>query len=94
MIGFIDPPDLLLYLKADVPKLADQIKKRGRGFEDSIKTDYLRNLNKHYEEWISQYGEGKILVIDMNQLDFAERPQDFSLIVEKIDLELNNLFES
>lgn len=93
MIGFIEPPDLLLYLKADIPKLVAQIQKRGRPFEDAMRIDYLKNLNKHYEQWIGNYEEGKLLVIDMNQMDFVESVDDFSLIVEKVELELNNLFE-
>lgn len=92
MIRYVEPPDLLIYLKADIPKLVSQIQKRGRDFEDAIRLDYLKNLNTHYTEWISSYKEGKLLVIDVNQIDFVENVSDFSLIVNKIDLELNNLF--
>jgi deoxyadenosine/deoxycytidine kinase len=93
MINFVQPPDLLIYLKADIPKLVSQIQKRGRDFEDSIRLDYLKNLNAHYEKWISGYKEGKLLIIDVNKLDFVANVEDFSLIVNKIDLELNNLFD-
>ena len=93
MIGFIEPPDLLIYLKADIPKLVAQIQKRGRPYEDAMRMDYLKNLNKHYEEWIANYKEGRLLVFDMNQLDFVERIADFSFIVNKIELELHNLFD-
>ena len=93
MINFVKPPDLLIYLKADIPKLVQQIQKRNRDFEFSIKLEYLRNLNEHYEEWIGQYKLGKLLVIDVNKLDFVENVEDFSDIVSKIDLEVNNLFE-
>jgi deoxyadenosine/deoxycytidine kinase len=92
MINFVQPPDLLIYLKADIPKLVSQIQKRGRDFEYAIRLDYLKNLNEHYEDWIGQYKEGKLLVIDVNHLDFVENIEDFSFIVNKIDLELNNLF--
>jgi deoxyadenosine/deoxycytidine kinase len=92
MIGFIEPPDLLIYLKADIPKLVAHIQKRGRKYEDAIRIDYLKNLNKHYEQWISHYNESRLIVIDMNQLDFVERVEDFSFIVEKVELELHNLF--
>lgn len=92
MIRFVPPPDLLIYLKADIPKLVRQIQKRGRDYEYAIRLDYLRHLNEHYERWISGYKLGKLLVIDVNNLDFVENIEDFSFIVNKIDLELNNLF--
>lgn len=94
MISFVKAPDLLIYLKADIPKLVSQIQKRGRDFEYAIRLDYLKNLNEHYEHWISQYKEGKLLTIDVNNLDFVANIEDFSFIVNKIDLELNNLFDS
>jgi deoxyadenosine/deoxycytidine kinase len=92
MIKFVPPPDLLIYLKADIPKLVRQIQKRGRDYEYAIRLDYLKNLNEHYERWISSYTLGKVLIIDVNELDFVENIEDFSFIVNKIDLELNNLF--
>lgn len=92
MITFVQPPDLLIYLKADIPKLVSQIEKRGRDYEYAIRIDYLKNLNQHYENWISSYKLGKLLIIDVNHLDFVERIEDFSFIVNRIDLELNNLF--
>jgi len=93
MINFVKPPDLLIYLKADIPRLVQQIEKRGRDFEYSMRLDYLRKLNERYESWIGSYKLGKLLIIDVNKLDFVERIEDFSAIVGKIDLELNNLFE-
>jgi deoxyadenosine/deoxycytidine kinase len=92
MITFVKPPDLLIYLKAGIPKLVRQIEKRGRDFEYSIKLDYLRQLNRHYESWIGSYNDGKLLVIDVDHIDFVENIDDFGSIVNKIDLELNNLF--
>jgi deoxyadenosine/deoxycytidine kinase len=92
MIDFVKPPDLLIYLKADVPKLVRQIQKRDRDYEYAMRLDYLKNLNEHYEAWISNYDKGRLLVIDVNHLDFVERIEDFSFVVNKIDLELNNLF--
>jgi deoxyadenosine/deoxycytidine kinase len=92
MIAFVKPPDLLIYLRADIPKLVRQIERRGRDYEYTIRLDYLKNLNEHYEEWIASYKEGKLMVIDINKLDFVERIEDFSYIVNRIDLELNNLF--
>ncbi len=92
MIVHVQPPDLLIYLKADIPKLVRQIEKRGRDYEYAIRIDYLRNLNEHYEEWIGNYKLGRLLTIDVNNLDFVENTEDFAFIVNKIDLEANNLF--
>jgi deoxyadenosine/deoxycytidine kinase len=93
MIDLIDPPDLLIYLKADIPKLISQIQKRGRAYEDAMRIDYLKNLNTRYNQWISNYKESRLLIIDMNKLDFVERREDFAFIVEKIELELHSLFQ-
>ena len=84
--------DLLIYLKAGIPKLVRQIEKRGRDFEYSIRLDYLRQLNRHYETWIGNYKDGRLLTIDVDHVDFVENIDDFGFIVNKIDLELNNLF--
>ena len=92
MIGFVKAPDLLIYLKADIPKLIDQIQKRGRVFEDAMRIDYLKNLNQHYEDWIKGYDLGKILVIDVNNLDFVKYDDDFAEILNKVDVELFGLF--
>jgi len=94
MIKFVQPPDLLIYLKADMPKLVDQIQKRGRDFEDAIQLEYLKNLGIYYEDWISSYSEGPLLTIDVNNLDFVSNIEDFSSILEKIDVELFGLFSS
>jgi deoxyadenosine/deoxycytidine kinase len=91
MINFVEPPDLLIYLKADIPKLVQQISKRNRDFEFNIKLEYLKNLNEHYEKWISTY-KHRLLTIDVNNLDYVARIEDFSLVVGKVDFELNNLF--
>lgn len=92
MISHVKAPDLLIYLKADIPKLVGQIEKRGRTYETAMRIDYLKNLNQHYEDWISNYKEGKLLIIDVNDLDFVERQEDFSFIVEKIEREMFGLF--
>ena len=92
MISFVQPPDILIYLKADIPKLVRQIQKRGRDFENAMRLDYLKNLNEHYEEWIGSYKLGKLLIIDVNDLDFVKSIDDFSYVVSKVDYELNNLF--
>lgn len=92
MIHFVQPPDLLIYLKADIPKLVQQIQKRNREYEFNIRLEYLKTLNEHYESWIGQYKHGKLLIIDANNLDFVANAEDFSGIVGKIELELNSLF--
>lgn len=92
MISHVKAPDLLIYLKADIPKLVGQIEKRGRSYETAMRIDYLKNLNSHYEAWIAGYKEGKLLIVDVNDLDFVERPEDFSFIVEKIEREIFGLF--
>lgn len=92
MIGFVKPPDLLIYLRADMPKLVQQIQKRGRDYEDAIKLEYLKNLNTHYEDWLSDYKLGKLLIINVNNMDFVANVDDFSKIVSKIDVELFGLF--
>ncbi|MCQ2277576.1 MAG: deoxynucleoside kinase [Bacteroidales bacterium] len=92
MTQFLQAPDLLIYLKADVSTLVTQIHKRGRAYEDSIRISYLENLNEKYEKWISNYKEGKLLIVDVNTIKFAERPEDFGEIINKIDAELYGLF--
>jgi len=92
MINFVEPPDVLIYLKADVPKLVAQIQKRGRDYENLIRLDYLQNLNKYYTNWIDSYDLGKLLVVDVNHMDFVAHIDDFSYIVEKIDGEIHGLF--
>jgi deoxyadenosine/deoxycytidine kinase len=92
MIAHVKAPDLLIYLKADIPKLVGQIEKRGRTYETTMRIDYLKNLNQHYEDWIGGYQEGKLLIVDVNNLDFVEQPEDFSMIVQKIDREIFGLF--
>ncbi|MBR4919616.1 MAG: deoxynucleoside kinase [Bacteroidales bacterium] len=93
MTQFLQAPDLLIYLKADVSTLVTQIHKRGRAYEDSIRISYLENLNEKYEKWISNYNDGKLLVVDVNTIKFAERPEDFGEIINKIDAELFGLFK-
>lgn len=94
MIQHVKAPDLLIYLKADIPKLVSQIEKRGRDYESAIRLDYLKNLNQHYTDWIGSYDIGKLLVIDVNDMDFVANQEDFAEIVSKIDVELHGLFSN
>ncbi len=91
MSKFLQAPDLLIYLRASVPTLIRQIAKRNRDYEQSIRLDYLSNLNDRYEEWISGYKEGKLLIIESDNLEL-EKPEDLGSIVEKIEASLNGLF--
>ncbi|NNC94207.1 MAG: deoxynucleoside kinase [Chitinophagales bacterium] len=88
----INPPDLLIYLKASIPTLVDQIQKRGREYEDNLRLDYLRRLNEYYEKWISTYDEGKLLVVDVDKNNFVEEESHLSEVVNSILAELHGLF--
>ncbi|GAA4409568.1 deoxynucleoside kinase [Nibrella viscosa] len=85
MLSLVQPPDLMIYLRADLPKLISQIRKRGRSFEQSISESYLSSLNQLYEEFARTYTAGPLVVVDVNELDYATRPADFRQVVEQID---------
>lgn len=88
IINTVSQPDLLIYLKADIPKLVSQIKKRGRDFESDISVEYLESLNKYYEDFAKNYEHGRLIEIDVNNMDFANNPSDFTQITNKLDKEL------
>ncbi|UEG51613.1 deoxynucleoside kinase [Mucilaginibacter daejeonensis] len=90
--SFIRPPDLLVYLKASIPKLVNNIHRRGREYEIGIRLDYLSKLNEKYNKWIDGYNLGKLLVIDMDNLDFANNTEDLATIIERIEGQINGLF--
>jgi deoxyadenosine/deoxycytidine kinase len=85
-------PDLLIYLKASIPTLVAHIHTRGRDYEGNMSLDYLKRLNQKYEDWISRYTEGKLLVISVDDLDFKENKEDFGKILQLVDAELFGLF--
>lgn len=89
---FVQPPDLLVYLRASVPRLVSQIQSRGREYEEAIRLDYLKRLNERYEAWISTYDKGKLLIIDVDNNNFRDDPEDLGEIIRKIDAELHGLF--
>ena len=89
---FIKPPDLLVYLKASVPTLVNNIQRRGREYEIGIRIDYLSKLNEKYDKWIKNYKLGKLLIIDKDTLDFANNTDDMATIVQSIEREINGLF--
>lgn len=92
MISLVQPPDLLIYLRASVPTLVNQIQKRGRDYENSIRIDYLKQLNDRYDKWINHYKMGKVLTINVDDLDFTINPEDLSFIIDKIDAQIHGLF--
>ncbi|KHJ38426.1 deoxyadenosine/deoxycytidine kinase [Pedobacter glucosidilyticus] len=91
--AYIKPPDLLIYLKASVPTLVENIQRRGREYEASIRLDYLQKLNEKYDKWIKSYKSGKLLILDKDKLDFANKPDDLSIVIESIEREINGLFK-
>lgn len=93
MSKFLQAPDLLIYLRADTSTLVSQIAKRGREYEKTIRLDYLENLNHRYEEWIRNYKLGKLLIIDVNNIKFADKQEDFGVVIDKINAELFGLFD-
>jgi deoxyadenosine/deoxycytidine kinase len=92
MSSFVLPPDLLIYLRASVPTLVQQIQKRGREYENAIRLDYLKGLNDRYEDWISGYKHGKLLIVDVDDLNIEEKPEDLGFVIERINAELHGLF--
>ena len=94
MNSFIQAPDLLIYIKASTATLVSQIQKRGRKYENTIRLDYLENLNNRYNEWAESYNQGKLLVIDADTTKFAENQDDMGYVVDKINAELYGLFKS
>ena len=91
MMSLVNPPDLLIYLRSSIPNLISQIQKRGREYERSIRIDYITGLNQRYEDWIKDY-KARLLVIDVDNIKFENRPEDFQVITDKIDAELFGLF--
>lgn len=92
MEGFVEGPDLLIYLRSTIPNLVAQIHKRGRDYENSISIDYLSRLNERYEAWIHDYNKGNLLIIDVDNLDFVANPEDLGGIINKIDAQIHGLF--
>ena len=90
--SLLEPPDLVIYLRASVPTLVKQIEKRGRKYEDNIRLDYLRRLNERYESWIEAYNLGKVLIIDVDNNNFIDRSEDLSLVIDRVNAELHGLF--
>lgn len=92
MSSQIQPPDLLIYLRAGIPTLVDHIQSRGRDYEGSMSLDYLKKLNERYENWISNYNDGRLLIINSDDLDFAKDPEDLGEVLNMVQAELHGLF--
>ncbi|MEN8789032.1 MAG: deoxynucleoside kinase [Flavobacteriaceae bacterium] len=92
MEQLVQPPDLLIYLRSTISNLVQQIHKRGREYENSISIDYLSRLNERYEAWAHGYEKGKLLIVDVDKLDFVDNPEHLGEVINKIDAEIHGLF--
>ena len=99
MHQFLQYPDLLIYLKADTATLVNQIQKRGREYESSIRLDYLQNLNERYDKWINRYeaevvaqNKGKLVIVDVSNIKFGENTENLGKVIEMVNAELFGLF--
>lgn len=92
MESVVQGPDLLIYLRSSIPNLVNQIHKRGRDYENSISIDYLSRLNERYEAWVHNYNKGNLLIIDVDNINFVDNPEDLGNIINRIDGELHGLF--
>ena len=94
MSSQIQPPDLLIYLKASIPTLVSHIEKRGRDYEGSISIDYLKRLNERYDSWIEGYDKGNLLIINADEIDFFNNQEDLGRVVNLVQGELHGLFQN
>ncbi|HOY12849.1 MAG TPA: deoxynucleoside kinase [Saprospiraceae bacterium] len=92
MSSQVKGPDLLIYLRGSIPTLVDHIQLRGRDYEGNMSLDYLKRLNQRYENWIDGYKEGKLLIINIDEIDFINKPEDFGFIINQIEAEIGGLF--
>jgi deoxyadenosine/deoxycytidine kinase len=92
MLSLVKPPDLLIYLRSSIPNLVSQIHKRGREYESGIRIDYLSGLNDRYEQWISEYSDGKLLIVDVDKVKFEDNQEHLSHVIDRIDAQLHGLF--
>lgn len=92
MDKLVQAPDLIIYLRASIPTLVQQIQKRGREYENTIRLDYLKQLNQRYEAWASRYTLGKMLIINVDELNFAEKKEDLAKVIDRINAQIHGLF--
>jgi deoxyadenosine/deoxycytidine kinase len=91
--SLIDSPNLIIYLRASIPTLVNQIQNRGRKYESSIRLDYLKRLNERYEAWVESYKLGRMLIVDADNYNFPDNPEDLSVVIDKINAVLHGLFK-
>ena len=92
MSSLIEPPDLLIYLRASIPVLVDQIQQRGRKYENNIRLDYLKHLNERYEAWVETYSLGKLLIVDVDNYNFRDKAEDLSSVIDSVNAQIHGLF--
>lgn len=92
MLTIVKYPDLMIYLRSSVPHLVDNIQKRGRDYEQTMPLEYLKNLNERYEDFIFNKYKGKLMVVEVDSVDFLNNPKDFAAITDRIDAQLFGLF--
>jgi deoxyadenosine/deoxycytidine kinase len=92
MAAQVNAPDLLIYLRASISTLVSHIHTRGRDYEGSMSLDYLKRLNKKYEDWIENYKEGPLLIINADNIDFETNPEDLGNVINLVDSQLHGLF--
>ncbi len=90
--SMVKPPDLLIYLKASIPTLVDHIEKRGREYEENIRLDYLKRLNRYYDKWIDSYTEGPLIIVDINKNHFDQNQEDLGEIITRVESKIHGLF--
>ncbi|MBN1159418.1 MAG: deoxynucleoside kinase [Bacteroidales bacterium] len=90
--SLIQPPDLIIYLRASVPTLVRQIQKRGRKYEDNIRLEYLKRLNERYEAWVETYNMSRMLIVDVDSYNFIDKQEDLSVVIDKVSAEIHGLF--
>lgn len=91
MMSLVKIPDLLIYIRCSIPRLIDHIQQRGREYEQAMRIDYLKGLNRRYEDWIKDY-KGHLIIVDGDTTDFQDNPKDFKRITDMIDDRLFGLF--
>lgn len=92
MESLVQPPDLMIYLRSSIPNLVNQIHKRGREYENSISIDYLSRLNERYEAWAEGYDSGKMLIVNVDEINFVDKPEHLGEVINRIDAEIHGLF--
>lgn len=92
MLSLVKAPDLVIYLRSSIPNLVSQIQKRGREYESGIRIDYLLGLNDRYEDWVSNYKDGKVLIVDVDKVKFEDNPEHLSQVIDRIDALQHGLF--